>query len=383
MFKSPCANRKYIYILPAILIIISIISMIFRGFNYGIDFTSGTTFEFTLPEGYSYSADMEEEIRELVSDTADGASTQIQQIGTDGMFIKMTELDNDTTDAVVEALLTYFGGEVSEDVLDSEVEIEAELVTEEETAAAVVEEVTEEAVEEATEEVTEEEEIIITNLEDVSAAEAENLTEAEEEPVEEETVDTTVLTRSGIKIDKVSASVSAQLIGNTFKAVLLAVILMLIYIGIRFDFKSGVCAVAALAHDLIIMFGFYSLFQCTMNTSFVAAVLTIIGYSINATIIVFDRVRENVKSMRKASFDEKADAAIRSSYTRTLFSSLTTLFTIGALYILGVSSIREFALPIIVGLVCGAYSSLFVAPTLWGLWKESGAKTAKAKNIKK
>ncbi len=158
---------------------------------------------------------------------------------------------------------------------------------------------------------------------------------------------------------------------------------MLIYIAIRFDFKSGVCAVAALAHDLIIMFGFYSVFQCTMNTSFVAAVLTIIGYSINATIIVFDRVRENVKTMRKASFDEKADAAIRSSYTRTLFSSLTTLFTIGALYILGVSSIREFALPIIVGLVCGAYSSLFVAPTLWGLWNESSAKSAKAKNIKK
>ena len=183
------------------------------------------------------------------------------------------------------------------------------------------------------------------------------------------------LEKAAISIDKVSATTSARLIGDTFKAVLLAIILMLIYISIRFDFKSGVCAVMALAHDVILMFGFYSLFQFTMNTSFVAAVLTIIGYSINATIVVFDRVRENNRMLgKKATWDEKADKAITTSYTRTLYSSLTTLFTIGALFVLGVSSIQEFALPIIVGIVCGAYSSLFVAPTFWAMWKNASNK---------
>ncbi len=318
MFKNPCAHRKVFFIISIVLVVVSILSMAVRGFNLGIDFTSGTTFEFKLPEGFSYSAEMEEDINAIVVNAKADVSTQIQAVGTDGVFIKATELTNEETEMVVNGLLSYFNGEeVSED-------------------ATEVEEATDVAVEE------------------VAAA--------------------TGLQKASINIDKVSATTSARLIGDTFKAVVLAIILMLVYISIRFDFKSGVSAVLALAHDVILMFGFYSVFQFTMNTSFVAAVLTIIGYSINATIVVFDRVRENNRMMRKATVSEKADAAIKTSYTRTLYSSLTTLFTIGALYVLGVSSIREFALPIIVGIVCGAYSSLFVAPTFWALWKESGAK---------
>ena len=364
MFKNPCAHRKVFYIISAVLIVISIVSMIFRGFNYGIDFTSGTTFEFSLPVGYTYTADMEQDLRDLVNDATGGVSTQIQQVGASGVFIKMSEITNDQTDAIVDALLVYFG---NEDAVDAAVPSNAasEDIYDEETLSAITEEASEIA------------------SEDASEAAAAVATDAAEPETEAETVaPSTILVKSAIKIDKVSASTSARLIGDTFKAVALAIILMLVYITIRFDFKSGVSAVVALAHDVILMFGFYSIFQLTINTSFVAAVLTIIGYSINATIVVFDRVRENVRNMKKASFDEKADAAIHSSYTRTLFSSLTTLFTIGALYVLGVSSIKEFALPIIVGIVCGAYSSLFVAPTLWGFWKENAVKNAGVKKNK-
>jgi len=146
--------------------------------------------------------------------------------------------------------------------------------------------------------------------------------------------------------------------------------LMLIYITIRFDFQSGTSAVLALAHDVIIMLGFYALFGFTVNTGFIAAILTIVGYSINATIIVFDRVRENSRMMKKATPDEIADKAITSSYLRAINSSLTTLFTIGVLYVMGVASIKEFALPIIVGIVAGTYSSLFIAGPFWAWWKK-------------
>lgn len=334
MFKNPCSRRKIFYAISIVLVVVSIFSMAFRGFNLGIDFTSGTTFEIEhMPEGFVYDGQLEETIKGFVTDAKADANAQIQAIGADGVFIKASELTNEETEKVVDSLLAYFNGE--------EVAVDATDVTE-------VEEV-------ATE--------VVVN-EDATDVEAASEVETEEK----------ALAKAAISIDKVSATTSAKLIGDTFMAVLWAVILMLIYISIRFDFKSGVSAVMSLCHDVLLMFGFYSLFQFTMNTSFVAAVLTIIGYSINATIIVFDRVRENNKTMKGASWDEKADRAIRTSYTRTLYSSLTTLFTIGALYVLGVSSIQEFALPIIVGIVCGAYSSLFVAPTFWALWKKSSDK---------
>lgn len=336
LFKNPCAYRKIFFAISIVLVVVSILSMAFRGFNLGIDFTSGTTFEIEhMPEDFKYDGELEAEVAAIVTDAKADASVQVQAIGTDGIFIKATELTNEETEMVVNGLLSYFNGEeVAEDATNA---TEAE-----EVAPVAVEDATDVAVEEATEEAQEE---------------------------------VKGLVKAAISIDKVSATTSARLIGDTFKAVLLAIILMLIYISIRFDFKSGVCAVMALAHDVILMFGFYSLFQFTMNTSFVAAVLTIIGYSINATIVVFDRVRENNRMLgKKATWDEKADKAITTSYTRTLYSSLTTLFTIGALFVLGVSSIQEFALPIIVGIVCGAYSSLFVAPTFWAMWKNASNK---------
>ena len=177
-----------------------------------------------------------------------------------------------------------------------------------------------------------------------------------------------------ISNEKVSAAVSGRLIADSLKAIFIAIILMLIYITIRFDLQSGASAVLALAHDVLIMLGFYALFGLTVNTSFIAAILTILGYSINATIVVFDRVRENNRAMRKASFDAIADDAIKNSYFRAINSSLTTLFTIGVLYVLGVDSIREFALPIIVGIIAGTYSSLFIAGPFWAWWKNLSAK---------
>lgn len=171
-------------------------------------------------------------------------------------------------------------------------------------------------------------------------------------------------------VDRVGAVASAELIRNAVFSVLIASVLILIYIWIRFELMSGVAAVIALLHDVFIMISLTIIFRVQINSSFIAAVLTIVGYSINNTIVIFDRVRENTKTMGKANKgvadDDIVNASIRGTLTRSINTSITTLVTIVALYVLGVDSIREFALPIIIGLVAGTYSSVFLAAPLWG-----------------
>ncbi len=169
--------------------------------------------------------------------------------------------------------------------------------------------------------------------------------------------------------EKVAASMGAELWGKSLIAIIIAIILMLVYITIRFELLSGLSAIVALAHDVLIILSIYAIFQLPVNTSFIAAVLTILGYSINATIVIFDRVRENRKFDKKLLFSETVDKSIRQSMTRSINTSVTTLLTIGMVYILGVASVKQFALPIILGVVCGTYSSIFVAGPFWAMIK--------------
>lgn len=168
----------------------------------------------------------------------------------------------------------------------------------------------------------------------------------------------------------ISASVSSSLRNSAILSTVIVVILMLVYITIRFELLSGVAAVICLVHDLFVMTAVYSLFQIPMNSKLIAVYLTILGYSINATIVVFDRVRENRKLYPKKSFDENVNNAINQTFTRSLNTTITTLLTIGMIYILGVTSIREFALPLIIGIVSGLYSSVCLSGALWSTFKK-------------
>ncbi len=167
----------------------------------------------------------------------------------------------------------------------------------------------------------------------------------------------------------ISSSISNEMRKNAILAVIVATICMLIYIWFRFkDIKFASSAVIALLHDVAIVVGFYALSRITVGTTFIACILTILGYSINATIVIFDRIRENlalVKNNRTVDLKDVVNQSITQTLTRSIYTSLTTLITISALYILGVTSIREFALPIIVGIVAGGYSSVFVTGSLW------------------
>ena len=168
-----------------------------------------------------------------------------------------------------------------------------------------------------------------------------------------------------LSVTNVGASMSADLRQAALMSTIIAVALMLVYISIRFKLLSAVAAVICLIHDLLVMLIAYSVFSIPMQSTMIAAFLTILGYSINATIIIFDRMREERKLDRERDLGDIANDSIRATLTRSLNTTLTTLFTIGMIYLFGVESIRSFALPLIVGIVAGLYSSVCLAGNIW------------------
>ncbi|MGL6174793.1 MAG: protein translocase subunit SecF [Cellulosilyticaceae bacterium] len=165
--------------------------------------------------------------------------------------------------------------------------------------------------------------------------------------------------------NSVSPSISPEIKAAAIEAVLLGTVLMLIYISIRFkDFKFGASAVAGLIHDVLIMLAVYAVFRIPINNSFIAAMLTIIGYSINDTIIVFDRIREN-KGRMKGDDEEVINTSIQQTLSRSINTSITTLVMVVLLYLLGASSVKDFAFPLVIGIISGTYSSIFIASPVW------------------
>lgn len=142
-------------------------------------------------------------------------------------------------------------------------------------------------------------------------------------------------------------------------------------------------AVVALILNTLVMLSVYALFKIPLSTTFIAAVLTIMGYSINDTIIVFDRIRENVRLLKKEGVTVVVEKSIWQTFGRTINTVATTLITIVLLYFMGVSSIRDFAFPIIIGILSGAYTSIFIASPWWAAWKESDAKAAQQRKALK
>ena len=184
-------------------------------------------------------------------------------------------------------------------------------------------------------------------------------------------------------VNYVGPVAGATLLRNAFLSVLIAALCMLIYIAIRFDFNSGAAAVLGLVHDVLIMLSFMVILRSfvQMNSSFIAAMLTIVGYSINNTIIIFDRIRENARKMPSSTPRvDVVNRSIKECLGRTINTTRTTLVTIVCLYIFGVSSIREFALPIIVGIISGVYSANMINGYVWAFLEEKkrAKKAAKA-----
>lgn len=174
----------------------------------------------------------------------------------------------------------------------------------------------------------------------------------------------------------VGATVSTELIFNAVLAVVLALIFMLCYIGIRFQLSSGLACIVALLHDVLMMFAFMAICHIEINSTFIAALITILGYSINNSIIIFDRVRENMRSVfaKDMTPEQIANKSVRETLMRSINTTITTLIMIVMVAILGVTDIKIFAFPIIIGLISGTFSSIFIAPSLWALFQRVGKK---------
>ena len=193
--------------------------------------------------------------------------------------------------------------------------------------------------------------------------------------------------KSLITFENISSTVSSEMRMDAIVAVITATVLMLLYIWFRFkDIRFATSAVLALLHDVLIVALFYAVARISVGNTFIACILTIFGYSINATIVIFDRIREELKlSPKNEALDSIVNRSITQTLTRSIYTSLTTFITIAVLFVMGVSSIREFALPLMVGVVCGAYSSVCITGSLWYVMKTKigGKKKAAEKTGKK
>lgn len=188
---------------------------------------------------------------------------------------------------------------------------------------------------------------------------------------EREALNNAMVENFGVEAEKITAesisgAVSSEMKRDAIMATVIATICMLIYIWFRFkDIKFAASAVLALLHDVLVVLTFYAVAKWSVGSTFIACMLTIVGYSINATIVIFDRIRENLKVMVKKPLDEIVNTSISETFTRSINTSLTTFIMVFVLYIMGVSSIRDFAMPLMVGIVCGTYSSVCITGALW------------------
>lgn len=286
-FRNPLfnimANKKIFFAISAVVVAISVLSMIIFGFNLDTDFAGGTTL--TVSTGKTVSVSELDDVAELVNRTLGFRASSIQRGGINNadIVIKTLDLSEEQSGELWEAVKAKYS-----------------------------------------------------------------------------------LTDEDRQLDNVSPTMSADLARSAVIAVTVAIVLMLIYIIFRFkSVASGLAAVTCLVHDVLIMFLVYSVFRLNMSMTMIAAALTILGYSINATIIVFDRVRENRRKGGGNNFEETIEKSIWQTAVRSLNTTITTLIMIGLIMALGVTSVRELAIPLVVGILAGLYSSMLLAGPLW------------------
>ena len=204
---------------------------------------------------------------------------------------------------------------------------------------------------------------------------------SEREEVNQMLVDKFGVDEATIESQSIGSTISNEMRSNAVKALIVACIFMLFYIWFRFkDVRFATSAVLALLHDVLVVLAFYAVSRISVGGTFIACMLTIVGYSINATIVIFDRIREELPLMkRNTDLSELVNKCITQTLTRSIYTSLTTFIMVAVLFIMGVSSIREFAAPLMVGIVCGGYSSVCVTGALWYVMKTKVGKKAQPK----
>lgn len=172
------------------------------------------------------------------------------------------------------------------------------------------------------------------------------------------------------RIESVGAVIGSEVTEHALLNLLIAFAALIAYISYRFEYRIAVSCITAITHDILVVLGTFAFFQLEIDASFLAAILTVIGYSMNESVVIFDRVRENLRTHRKTdSFETLANDSIKQSITRSMYTLLTVLFAVGSLYFFGGETTKNFALVMLVGFISGAYSSLCIATSLWVVWR--------------
>ncbi len=335
-------KHKWIFMgIALVLVIASVLSLVLRGFNLDTDFAGGMAVTYEINSEFDVA-----EVQNIVDNAlgSDRSPSSVQKSGNEVIvkfgFDNSLETDEARSDFALEKI-----GAIT---------------------AALTEKYGTPVEEPAAEEVTE----------DAAATEA---TEEAAQTEEAEVAATGVVLKNQ---DIVSPSTGAELARSAFWMSVFACLAILLYVTFRFEFVSGVVAVLALVHDVVLLLGIYSIMQWSVDTNFIAAVLTVLGYSINNTIVIMDRIRENTRHARKETYAQIAGSSVMQTLNRSINTTITTLLTIGMVYILGVPSIKVFSLPIIIGIVVGFYSSVFVAGPLWATWRDSAVNAKKKASAK-
>lgn len=271
-------NRKIVYIISAIIILIGLISIIFQGFNYGIDFAGGTLIQVRFDKPVSVT-----EVRNVLSEFNLDQST-IQNLSENEFLIRTEKIDSEQRKEILSAF--------RENLADLEV----------------------------------------------------------------------------MRVETVGPVIGEDLKKSAFYALLFAFIGIILYITMRFEFKFSIISILALFHDCLIVLGIFSLFHKEITTTIIAAVLTIVGYSINNTIVILDRLRENMKLKTREPFENLINISINQSLSRTINTAITTILPILTLYFFGGNTLSDFALALLIGMVTGTYSSIFLASPLLLEW---------------
>lgn len=306
-------KSKIFFIVSAILIVASVVLLIFPGLKLGLDFTEGATV--TLAFNQEYTGDLQGELEEFIGGKSENNKFDVKNV----------RVINGGASLQFDLSYKYDGVVLSQKDF-------SEKLTAEDTG-------------------------LLDSLKDkINNDCSEFFGESTENILDE-----------GLTYSFTSPDATKSLTAKAMLAISIAIVAMLIYIGIRFKFTSGIAAIIVLIHDVMVMLLLTAACRITVNTTFIAAVITVIGYSINATIIVFDRIKENlVKYEGKGLTDgEIANISIKETIRRTMFTTVTTLIMIVLVAVFGVASIREFALPIIFGLVSGFYSAVALSSCVW------------------
>ncbi len=357
------SNKKFAFIIAAVIIVAGIISFIALGFNMGVDFTGGSKITLQLEDRADNAA--VDEIEQIVKDEVGEANfvSTIRSTAKNKTVIvtikSVKSFDNKVRDIVSElykvdtndlekvTTADSTGKEYAYFTFDSAEKPDEKTLSDRLNALGYGEEVFRS--------VSTNKDTVTLNFYSTSVEEQLVSKINEKYPVHNEDIST-------ISRNRAAAQTKTALI-----AAAVAIVLMFVYIAFRFkQFASGFSSVICLFFNLFVMFTFYAIFRWELTLDIIPACLTILGYSINATIVIFDRIRENYKA-DKTSFDTAADSGVHSTMLRSINTTITTLITITLVYILGVESIKAFALPLIIGIIAGLFSSVFLSAPLWSV----------------